>query len=236
MSSVGSSTYTGTNDKKTYISTADFRYELYDYTVTLNTTTFNNIGVLTHSDSIGNKCPAGRILHENGKKLHPEVNVMTTFPGAGPVTSPKFLVGVYDPISFLNGYIDPTSNTFALYDTNYAVGQIDGRRNGIIYSSDGQGAKLNVAPVSPYVLFTTNGQTVQGGSNCIGSVALQNNTSLTVDILTTAYITNSLVFLSCANVTGGSSPGLSYLPISGGFRIILSANPGTVAVNWMIVN
>jgi len=56
-------------------------------------------------------CPKGRVLRENGRKLYPSAN-----PG---VTT--YLVGVFDDKTFLNGFIDPNSPVFALYNTDKPV-------------------------------------------------------------------------------------------------------------------
>jgi len=53
-------------------------------------------------------CPAGRILRETGKKLYPDAN-----PGV-----PTLMVGVYDDITLLRGYIDPNAAAFAVYSTD----------------------------------------------------------------------------------------------------------------------
>ena len=51
-------------------------------------------------------CPIGRILRENGRKLYP-----AAYPNVD-----QFYVGVYDPVSFLNGFIDPNSAIFAPFN------------------------------------------------------------------------------------------------------------------------
>jgi hypothetical protein len=54
-------------------------------------------------------CPANRILRENGKRLYPE--------GANPGVS-TLMVGVYDSITGLKGFIDPNAPPFAVYNTD----------------------------------------------------------------------------------------------------------------------
>lgn len=109
------STYTS----KSFITTQSFSTELYSYTLTRSgTPPFAATGSLLVSGASAANCPAGRVLHTNGKKLTPGANPMNAFTGGATVTSAKFMVGVYDPESMLNGYIDPTSPTFAVYDKN----------------------------------------------------------------------------------------------------------------------
>jgi hypothetical protein len=50
----------------------------------------------------------GRILRENGRKLYPGAN-----PGVD-----QFYVGVYDPVSFLSGFIDPNNGIYAPFNEN----------------------------------------------------------------------------------------------------------------------
>lgn len=235
MSSIASCTYANSDEKKTYISTTDFRYDFYKYAVTFSDKTFVNSGALTLIDGASStKCPANRILHENGKKLRPDIDPMNSFDLNGNLIVPKFLIGVYDPISFLTGFIDPTSSAFAIYDTNYSVGELDGKKNGLIYNADGQGSKLNVGPTSGLVITPTNAsvQTVQAGNSCIGSVRFTGNTSVIVQ--TTAYTNSSLVFLT--NVNNAGSAQIAYQGVSTGIFQINTNSAAGLTINWMVVN
>jgi hypothetical protein len=101
---------------KSVVSTQAFNNEFYTYTTSMNSN-FQTVGTFSLvSGASVSVCPANRVLHLTGRKLYPDVNPMNTFVGA--LSSPKFLVSVYDPISFLSGFIDPTSNTFAPFDQN----------------------------------------------------------------------------------------------------------------------
>jgi hypothetical protein len=107
---------------KSFITNAAFNNDFYTYTVTTNSS-FQKVGTFTLvSGSTATTSPANRILHLTGNRLFPGVHPMNTFVGglstAG-VTSPgKFMVKVYDPITFLSGFIDPTNTKFARYDQN----------------------------------------------------------------------------------------------------------------------
>ena len=78
--------------KMSYFAIAEFHNDFFAYSKT---------GLSTIVRSAG-KCPRGRFLYENGRKL---------FPGANPGVF-TYMVGVYDPVSFLNGFIDPNSKVF----------------------------------------------------------------------------------------------------------------------------
>ena len=95
--------------RRSYVSAAAFNNDFYSYTVkTLNDeTTVGILSLLPGATAIN--CPSGRVLRETGRKLYPnEAN-----PG---ITTP--MVAVYDPVTFLNGYIDPNSPAFAVYSTD----------------------------------------------------------------------------------------------------------------------
>lgn len=68
------------------------------------------------STATAGNCPAGRVLHETGKKL---------FPGANPNVN-DYLVSVYDPISMLTGFINPNQPFFSLMNTDRANFLLDG--------------------------------------------------------------------------------------------------------------
>lgn len=53
-------------------------------------------------------CPQGRVLRENGKKVYPD-----QYKGVS-----IYLVGVYDEQSFLSGFINPNSPSFAVLNTD----------------------------------------------------------------------------------------------------------------------
>jgi hypothetical protein len=236
MSSITSCTSKKSDEKKTYISTFDFSLDFYKYTVTFSDKTFVNSGTISLADITGTKCPINRILHETGKKLRPEIDPMNTFEPTCTLRAPKFLIGVYDPISFLHGFIDPTSNRFALYDTNFSEGQLDGRKNGIIFNADGQGAKLQVGPTSGLIQASGGTvQTISAGDASVGTVSIDSGT-LSVNIQTSAFNSStSLVFLTLVQASSPTTI-LSYTTTGGGFKIVASANPATIIVNWLIIN
>ncbi len=123
MSSVGNA-YED-QSKITYLTTRTFENDLFSYTTAINPTTFERTGTLSApiSGATSVTCPVRRFLYETGKKL---------IPGAHPGVK-TLMVGVYDPVSFLSGYIDPNSEVFtrmnedksAMLDTITASGTLD---------------------------------------------------------------------------------------------------------------
>lgn len=90
--------------RRSYITHGPFHNDIFDFATTTNYQTFTTTGQLVSvSGANASNCPKGRFLYENGKKLFPSAN-----PG---ITT--YMVGVYDPVSFLKGYIDPNSKMFS---------------------------------------------------------------------------------------------------------------------------
>jgi len=84
-----------------------------------STALVNQVYVGTFSSVSGanaTNCPAGRVLHETGKKL---------FPGANSGVN-DYMVSVYDPISMLTGFINPNQPIFSLMNTDRANFLLDG--------------------------------------------------------------------------------------------------------------
>jgi hypothetical protein len=222
---------------KTLVSTAAFHGEFYTYTVTTNAT-LQKIGTFTIvSGATAARCPAGRVLHMTGKKLFPDINPMNVFVAGSQVTAKKFLVAVYDPISFLNGFVDPTSNTFTKFDQNVPNFFNTGRDgSGVEWSAGGQGVDLRLVDGStPTTTQLGAGGTLEAGNASTGRVGC--NTNSWVLVRTTAFTANSRVILSSltsnvyqfvTSVNGDTTF------TAGSFRINF-VNGGGYA-NYMIIN
>jgi hypothetical protein len=110
--------------RRSYITTTAFHQDIFEYTTTYDSATFTTTGTLTSLSTKGtataSNCPANRVLRENGKKLFPSgllVSNNTTYSAPNPGVT-TYMVGVYDPITFLSGFIDPNSKIFAIYNTD----------------------------------------------------------------------------------------------------------------------
>uniref|UniRef100_A0A6C0IE64 Uncharacterized protein n=1 Tax=viral metagenome TaxID=1070528 RepID=A0A6C0IE64_9ZZZZ len=112
--------YNSGHPRRQYITTSAFHNDIYRYTTSLSSTTFVVTGTLTSLASVGTataaNCPANRILRENGRRLNKDAN-----PGVS-----TLLLGVYDSVSGLSGFIDPNSPRFALYNGDKSVFQDNG--------------------------------------------------------------------------------------------------------------
>lgn len=98
------------SSKFNYISTGSFNGQFYSYATTFNSSNFTTTGALSAvTGATAANCPQGRVLRASGKKLYPG--------GAYPGVS-TMMVGVYDSISLLSGFIDPNTSVFALYNSD----------------------------------------------------------------------------------------------------------------------
>jgi hypothetical protein len=118
--------------RRSYITTGTFHTDIFKYTTALNSS-YVTVGTLTTLDALGTgtatNCPANRVLRENGRALNPDANPISTLvksSGSAAFTLQAVLVGVYDAISGLSGFIDPNSSKFQLYNGSRANFAIEG--------------------------------------------------------------------------------------------------------------
>ena len=168
--------------RRAYLSMAAFNADIYSYTASLDPTTFINTGVLgAVTGATASNCPIGRFLYENGKKL---------FPGVHPGVS-TYMVGVFDPVSFLNGFIDPNSEKFTLMNTDKPV---DLASSTNIF---GTNPTTSVSDLAPPV-FTRGDILVGGNGDISGTLVVGGATTITNGALT---VTNGSVTLTNGNLT-----------------------------------
>jgi hypothetical protein len=137
--------------RRSYLSTEPFNTAIYSYSTALVNQVY--VGTLTvlPTATLAN-CPAGRILHETGKKL---------FPGANNGIN-DYMVSVYDPVSLLTGFINPNDPLFSLMNTDRANFLLDG--------PNGAGTGLS-APARANALYT-RGDVLAGGRMDLSGSAL----------------------------------------------------------------
>lgn len=158
--------------RTSYISQTAFNDDFFSYTTTQNPTTFVTTGALSAVDgATSGNCPAGRVLRDNGKRLYPSAH-----PGVS-----TYMVGVFDPVSFLSGYIDPNSPVFAVYNGNKPA-SLDTTQLAKGVNPNGGGADLAPTVYTRGNIETTNGDLlVDGGNaNVYGSISA-NNGNITAD-------------------------------------------------------
>jgi len=93
---------------KSYISTQSYNGNFFTYSLTTGPSPqFKKTGSLTSvNGATPLNCPAGNILRENGKKLFPDA-----YPGVK-----TYMVGVFDILNNLSGYINPNDPVFATFN------------------------------------------------------------------------------------------------------------------------
>ena len=99
-------TNNASQSRRSFISTCPFPGYFFSYKVQPGITPIFALGPVEGANNL--TCPTGRILRENGRKLYPGIN-------SGVETN---MIGVYDSISFLSGFIDPNTRVFTLYTQN----------------------------------------------------------------------------------------------------------------------
>lgn len=218
-------TYHG-QSQKTFLTTQAFNAKLLTYSTSMNSN-FQTVGTLVaNSSATAANCPANRVLHTNGRQLIPGVN-----PGVS-----KPLLGVYDPITSLNGFIDPTDPAFASYDVNMPF-QYDLGISSPIATLGGQGANLRAGLDSGRIAQTAENGTVNAGDASVGEFAFfttGTSRTSTVTIQSSQVTPTSRIFLTptafLASPTAFSTvqTGLPVTPVvstvtTGSFQVVLPA-------------
>jgi hypothetical protein len=172
--------------QKTFVTTVVFNTKLFTYTTSMNAN-FQTVGSLVaNTAATAANCPENRVLHANGKTLIPGVNPSVTKP----------FIGVFDPVSGLNGFIDATDPAFANYDVNFPF-QYNSGLQPAISTLGGQGANVRqgtdagvLTQTSP--LFGLN--SVNAGDNTSGELKFAGNAS-TMTVTGSQITTSSRIFL-----------------------------------------
>jgi hypothetical protein len=152
---------------------------------------------------------------------------MNTFVGA--LTAKKFLVSVYDPISFLTGFIDPTSNTFASFDQNLPNFFNTGRDgSGVEWSGGARGVDIHAVDCG--VITQNVGTNFEAKNASTGRVAVDNGGG-TITVRTTACTATSRIFLTQA--TGTATTAVVGTVAAGSFQVTFGGISGW---NFLIVN
>ena len=209
--------------QKTFVTTVVFNTKLFTYTTSLNAN-FQTVGSLVaNTAATATNCPENRVLHANGKTLLPGVNPSVTKP----------FIGVFDPVSGLNGFIDATDPAFANYDANFPF-QYNSGLQPAFSTLGGQGANVRQA-TDAGLLTQTSGLvgslSVNLGDNTSGEVKFAANSS-TIQVTGSQITTSSRVFLQplisqvASNAFSTLQTGLPILPsvssiVNGSFDVRL---------------
>jgi len=172
--------------QKAFVTTTTFNTKLFTYTTSVNSSFVTVGSLVANVAATATNCPENRVLHSNGKTLIPGVN-----PG---VTKP--LIGVFDPISALNGFIDATDPTFATYDVNFPF-QYNSGLQPPFSTLGGQGANLRQGTDAGTLVQTSGlvgSLSVNLGDSSTGEIKFAGNSS-TITVTGSQITTSSRVFL-----------------------------------------
>ena len=238
--------------RRSFLSTAVFSDYFFSYTNTGSTSIPNwQLVQLTYDTS---KCPAGRVLRENGRKLYPGPNANVT----------KYYVGVFDSKTFLNGFIDPNAKVFTDYNNDKPIYVDDAcsddgsddctvlgdfgepvYTNGIIATFSGQGPDFSS---SAFAFMDTNGDSdallvVAGDSNVAAEIFTNwdGNAQLEIAQLGEGYEGFVGHYATNADISGAYGSGDMYYtgllhPMNSAGQVTLSAGSQTVSNNIFYLN
>jgi hypothetical protein len=191
--------------RRSYVALNAFHTALYSYSYGLNEELLREVGTLTLNPAANSgNCPKGAILHENGRKLNP---ADIYFRGANDGAS-MFMVGVYDPQSGLNGFINPNSPLFGLQNSDKPIylNESEPLGNGILTNG---------------TIETT--QSVTAGTSVVAGTSVTAGTS----VVAGTYLASRQVNVPLYN-TGGTA--VAYNPINISADVFIDYTAGNVFV------
>jgi len=245
--------------RRSYLSTEPYNTVFFTYSTSFDGATFvGTFGSVTGATAL--TCPAGRILHETGKKL---------FPGANPNVN-DYMVSVYDPVSMLTGYINPNQPFFSLMNTDRANFLLDGpngagtglaasaRANALYTRGDVlAGGRLDLSGNAVIYgnISTLGNQYVGGNLSTIGSLSVGGTVNFKsglvvggaalpatpvagqVTVLTSAVTANSKIYVTFTGFSGTTGFLKTANIVPGvSFDIVSSQSGDRGTVSWLIIN
>jgi hypothetical protein len=192
----------GVQPTKTYVSTGPFNTKLFVYSTSVNSS-FQTVGTLSvNSQATAGNCPINRVLQTNGRYLLPGVHPSITQP----------YLGVYDPITGLNGFIDPTDPTFSVYDVNFTPYQYNVGLSSPVATLAGQGASVRAGLDSGELVQSAANANVNAGAATTGEVQLAQGSGW-ARVLTTAVTANSRILLQQTAGVTSTIGGVANVPV-----------------------
>lgn len=209
---------------RSYLTTSSFNTSIYCYMTSLDNLTSITTGRLsTLSSATALNCPKGHVLRETGRKLYPGIN-----PGVS-----SMLVSVYDDKTMFNGYIDPNSPLFTVFNSDKAFFIPNNNQlgapvytRGAVEALDGVAASKLTLPASSISYVTP------GMAPVMGTTRLVNGT---VVVNTSVCTPTSFVFVSYSGTTANAGFLTTTNVSSGSFRITSTSATDSSYVNWFIV-
>ena len=94
--------------RRQYIATESFVNDFFTYTTSTDANGLTTGAFTQVAGATAATCPAGRVLRDNGKRLYPTANPNVVYG----------MIGVFDPQTFLSGFINPNSPIFAMFNSD----------------------------------------------------------------------------------------------------------------------
>jgi hypothetical protein len=210
---------------KAYIAVLAFNGKVFNYSTYVDSSFVTRGSLVANASFVAGNSKSGRVLHANGKFLntgtHPDVT--------------KYYIGIYDPVTGLNGFIDPTDPVFAPYDANLPSTYNLGTSGAAAPPLGGAGQLLEAGVEGTGTQASAGATVAFANGETIGSVTLFNG-STAVTITSSAITTSSKIFTTLVNRAATVSHSITALA-AGTFTVSF----GTVAgdndeLHFMIVN
>jgi hypothetical protein len=234
--------------RRQYITSQYFDTNIFQYSTYIDSSLATRGRLIKHPSATPNNCVAGNILRENGKKLH-----SGTHPDLkDPVTNLQYtyLVGVYDVVTGISGFINPNAPYFAVlntdksYQDDIAAYQVDASQHTIEASTsnfnyNNTGNPILGPPVNTAGDITTLGYVGgaqlhgadlihTGGYIVAGPDSLITNPSTGVPILYSNYTIlaqSNITTLANINASNGTVTGSNLVALSN-----LTVNTGNITL------
>ena len=210
---------------RSYLTTSSFNTAIYSYITTVNTMPYITNSLLSSlSAATVLNCPKGRVLRETGRKLYPGIN-----PGVS-----SMMVSVYDDATMLNGFIDPNSALYTVFNGDKASFIPNNNQLGAPVYTKGSVEALDGVKTSKLSLPASSIQyTTVGLPPVMGRLPLGSNGVVTVN--TPVCTSTSFVFVSYSGTLSNAGSLTTSNVGTGTFRITSSSSNDRSLVNWLIV-
>jgi len=230
--------------RRSYVALANYNSALYNYSYGLDEQLLREVGSLTLNPlATAQNCPKGAILHENGRKLNPADG---NFRGANDGVA-TLMVGVYDPVNGVSGFIDPNGPLFGLQNTDKPIylNDTDYLGNGVLTNGTIETTQSVKAGTTVSATTTCSAQkfltspvgsglgTALAPLTASAGQATLDGTGFDTVVYTTQVTANSMVFVTINN-TGAR--GVSVVPANGSFTVYSSVNNDASTFYWLVIN
>ena len=180
--------------KRQYIATAVFNTNIFTYSTYVDANLQTRGSLTLSAGATAQNSTAGHILRENGKRLHEGVNPDLLDPTSG--LKYTYLIGVYDAMTFVNGFIDPNCPLFAPFNTDKSYSN-----NPANEVADGYSGLIDEGPpvYTRGTITTTDGNIVAS----VGSVSAGTSVSATTTVSAGTSVTATTYVKANTYLAGG---------------------------------